>query len=295
MNAHISIGASQNIDLLKNSLSRQFRVLERDGLKVEINELPRGKYTFLQCCLNKDSPQKHGENGYRIFKNYVASVVSDVILNKWESIIINDIIRDNYYYFDESERRLILENVQKYIQGNGANGISRNVLRRNQIYQRLCEFLNTNDQLVVEGFIRFRLKEYISELRNAIENAVDDFLMEKEYGEFIQLLRYFVEIQDPRVDITHVVAKSNGHFCLYDDKKQNISNDYLEDVVMQIDNEISYEDLLISALISISPRKIVFHYQENNFPASTVKTIKEVFVGRVETCTGCEWCQNEIK
>ena len=292
MNSSISIGASQHIDLIKNNLSRQFRVLEGEGIKLEVNELPGGKYTFLQCNINKEYQQKHGEKGCRIFKNYVASVVSDVILTKWESIIINDIIQENYYYFNEEEKRLILENVKKHIRDNNPAGVSNNSRRRNQIYRRISEYLANNDQLVVEGFIRFRLKEYISELRDAIENAVDDFLMEKEYNEFIQLLRYFVEIQEPRIDLTHVVVKPNGRFSLYDDKKENINSDYLEDFVMDLEGEISYEDLLISALISISPRKIVFHCQQDDYPTATIKTIKEVFVGRVEICTGCEWCRN---
>ncbi len=292
MNSSISIGASQHIDLIKNNLNRQFRVLEGEGIKLEVNELPSGKYTFLQCNINKEYQQKFGEKGCRIFKNYVASVVSDVILTKWESIIINDIIQNNYYYFDEEEKRLILEYVQKYIRDNNPSGASGSSRRRNQIYRRIKEYLANNDQLVVEGFIRFRLKEYISELREAIENAVDDFLMEKEYSEFIQLLRYFVEIQEPRIDLTHVVLKENGCFYLYDDKKDSINSDYLEDFLINLDGEISYEDLLISALISISPRKIVFHCQQDNFPDATIKTIKDVFVGRVEVCHGCEWCKN---
>lgn len=268
-------------------------MLESEGIKLEVNELPAGKYTFLSCNIGNKYYLKNGEKGYGLFKNYVASVVSDIILNKWQNILIQDIIRENYYYFNQDEKDKILEYAQQYInEKNGEVGLTAQNHRRNQIYKLLNEYLSNHDQLVVDGFIRFRLKEYISELKTAIDSAVDDFLIEREYGEFIQLLRYFVEIQEPRIEMVHVVVKKNGLFGLYDKDKERINNNNIQDFAMDLmENEINYEDLLISALISLSPRKIVFHYNEINCPKNTLTTLKDVFVERVEVCNECEWCQ----
>ncbi|MEG6617047.1 putative sporulation protein YtxC [Peptococcaceae bacterium 1198_IL3148] len=290
----ISIGTSQYVDVIKSNLNRQISNLENNGLKLEIVELPAGKYTFLSCNINGKIPYIN-KSGYQIFKKYVAHAVSDVIVNQWQNILINNIIKENYYYFNEDEKDRILAFAQDYVQNKNTDfGIQLHSRRWEQINQRLNEYLENNDQLVVEGFIRFRLKEYVSDLKEAIDNAVDDFLMEREYGEFIQLLRYFVDIQDSKLDLAHVVVKPNGSFALYDNNERAINNQTIEDFILDVNDDINYEDLLVSALISLSPRKIVFHHNEKKLPKTTLKTIQDVFVGRVETCVGCEICNGQI-
>ena len=59
----------------------------------------------------------------------------------------------------------------------------------------------------MEGFIRFRLKDYIEELKYIIDGSVDELLIDREYNEFIKLLRYFVEIQEPKVEEVHVLLE----------------------------------------------------------------------------------------
>jgi len=75
-----------------------------------------------------------------------------------------------------------------------------------------------------------------------------------------------------------------------------IKNDYMEGFVVElVDNEINYEDLLISALITIAPKNIVLHYQGDCGKSATIDTIKGVFTGRVLECAGCSLCwKNEV-
>ena len=49
------------------------------------------------------------------------------------------------------------------------------------------------------------MKDYVSELEDTIEQGGGEYLMEREYNEFIKLLRYFVEIQEPKVDTVNVL------------------------------------------------------------------------------------------
>ncbi|MEG3069947.1 MAG: hypothetical protein RQM92_03025 [Candidatus Syntrophopropionicum ammoniitolerans] len=43
----ISIGSTQLIDLLKVKMDRELELFENDGLKVDLEENPAGKFTFL--------------------------------------------------------------------------------------------------------------------------------------------------------------------------------------------------------------------------------------------------------
>ncbi|MFZ5650020.1 MAG: putative sporulation protein YtxC [Bacillota bacterium] len=291
---HISIGASSNIDLVKCRLMSDLKELEGCGLQLQIEESPAGKYTFLSCrvsgqeqCLSND------EDTLDLFKNYVAEVLSDLIICKWQKNILVDIIRENYYYFGEDERKTIFQNALRYLEDYEA-GESSPVIRmrkKRRILSKLREFLASYDQIVVEGFIRFRLKEYIKELQEAADKAVDDFLMDREYKEFIQLLRYFVDIQDSRTDVVNVVMKPNGSFMLYDGQEKVINSSYLEGFIFDlIENEINYEDLLISALITIAPREILFHAEKDHNNPGTLETIRNIFTNRVSVCSGCDLC-----
>ena len=61
-------------------------------------------------------------------------------------------------------------------------------------------------------------------------------------------------------------------------------------------DEINYEDLLISALITIAPKTVMLHFASAAGKANTVvETIKSVFAGRVTVCRGCKLCMHEIK
>lgn len=55
-------------------------------------------------------------------------------------------------------------------------------------------------------------------MEEIIDNAVDDFLIEREYKEFIRLLKYFVEIQDPKFNVVHVVMEYDDNYMLLDEK-----------------------------------------------------------------------------
>jgi putative sporulation protein YtxC len=103
-----------------------------------------------------------------------------------------------------------------------------------------------------------------------------------------------VEIQDPRAELVNVVLSPTGVFQLYDELGQVINSDYLKDFMVELaENEINYEDLLISSLITISPRQIMVHLGNGNFPAAALETINQVFADRVSQCQGCSLCRQQ--
>lgn len=295
----ISIGTTQHIELLKAKLGRELKLFEGDGIKVDLEESPAGKFTFLACCVTEHGDCSYTQEDARvIFEHYIADIISDIILSHWEDILLKEIIRENYYYFGDEEKDLIYNYALRHINQEGED--SRNAIywlsRKSKILQKLLEFLRHSNRIIIDGFIRFRLKEYMNELRDVTDKAVDDFLIEREYGEFIQLLKYFVEIQEPRVEVVHVQIMAGGIFKLFDDKQQPIRSDYLEGFIIDlVDNEINYEDLLISALITIAPKRITLHYKNDGSQSATLDTIKNVFTGRVSECKGCSLCASFLK
>ncbi len=301
MQASFSIGARENIELLKSKLDTEFALLQNDGIKINCEQSPpTGGLTFLGYNITDYGNSSYSEEETRvIFKHYIANVVSDVILNSWEKTLLMDIIRQNYYYFTTEEQQLIYQMALKQLNHDietNEDIFVQYLSRKSLILQKLLEYLHTNDRLIIEGFIKFRLKDYLQELSAVADRAVDDFMLEREYKEFIKLLKYFVEIQEPRLDTVQVLMQSTGGFRLLDANNKNISSELLDGFIIESgDPEINFEDLLISALITIAPNTVVLHMADNGQHSRTVDTIKSVFGDRVRCCRGCKICEKSEK
>ena len=298
MQASFSIGARENIELLRSRLDTEFALLQNDGIRINCEQSPTGGLTFLGYNIADYGNSNYSEEETRvIFKHYIANVVSDLILNNWERELLLDIIRQNYYYFTADEQQMIFQIALKHL-NHGLETDDETFVeylsRKSLILQKLLEYLQSNDRLIIEGFIKFRLKDYLQELYSITDKAVDEYMMEKEYKEFIRLLKCFVEIQEPRLELVHVLLQPSGCFKLLDGNKKNISSDYLDGFIIESDEpEINYEDLLVSALITIAPTAIVLHFQSNRHSMKATETIKSVFGDRVTYCEGCNICATQ--
>ena len=83
---------------------------------------------------------------------------------------------------------------------------------------------------------------------------------------------------------------ANGIFYLWDGQgikiEENYINYYLDEMLM---DEINLDDVLISILITIAPRKIILH-NVANLNSEPVEMIKSVFKEKISQCPGCERC-----
>ena len=274
----ISIGTYTNPALLFNRLNDELKVLQSEGYSLNIDIDKVGKFTFMDCSFPKTS---------------IANCLAEIIIEEWEALLIGKIVRENFYYYNDEEKQAILNKTKKMLNPAGLNSYHQRQ-RKEKVMQRILEYLDLSKNLIVEGFISFRLKDYQKELEIIVNTAVDELLMEKEYQEFIRLLKYFVEIQEPRIQKVQIVFKNNGKFSLLDEKDKPIKHECLDGLMIDlIENEINYEDLMISALITLAPQELVLHKGSEVESNETIKTIEKVFGNRVINCPGCSKCENK--
>jgi putative sporulation protein YtxC len=278
-----------NIDPeVRDNLLKEINFLKREGIKVEFNEKVEGKYLFLNCIVS-ESDDAVRVSHEKIFRYYLASIITDLLMNEIAKKMMNRIVKTKYHYLTREEIRQIVENAYLYLTNLDEEGdIGKTLFRHNQILGEVNHYMESNSLFYLEGFFRFRLKDYFKELETSIERAIDNYLVEQEYNEFLRLLRYFVEIQEPRIDEIHVMIKDKKSFCLLDEERQPISQNQLQGVLAELDDEVDYDDLLLSALITISPRSIVLHIVNKT---EIVETIINVFRERVKFCEGCDLCK----
>lgn len=277
-----SIGVGERDTGIKEALFRKIRSRKPDGLDIE--EKKAGNLLFLNYISDKEYDSSTIEQLREQLNRYIADIISELILEDMQSRLVEEIIQDEYFYFGVEERNKILRDAMAIMWGGNPVACSETIRNRwrERVWKRIMDHLKTSDEMNLNGFIRFRLKDFRYELEKAVDRAVDDLLIEKEYGEFIRLLRYFVEIQEPKVDEIHVVVGEDNRYVLLDSSLRIINNDLLEDLAREIsDKEISHDDLLISSLITIAPRKITIHESERIKNKELLNTINNVFSGKV--------------
>lgn len=278
---------------IRENLFNELNYLSCEGIKLNVSENDAGKFLFLNCAVDDDNEALR-ESHETELRNYLAGVITNLLINDLTKKFMSRMLKTKYNCLDEKDNQEITQNAYSFLNElhDNPNGDGKIAERYNRIFNEVSRYLENNSQLYMEGFLRFRLKDYFQEVVEATEKAVDTFLMEKEYHEFIQLLRYFVEIQEPKIDEVHVLVQSDQEVYFLDETSQPVKPDQIHTVLNEFDQEIEYEDWLLSALITIAPKKIILHITAES---DMVQTILNVFEPRVIVCKGCNFCKKHPK
>ena len=219
------------------------------------------------------------ENFYKILCN----IITETILEFYEINIIRRILSFNYFYFDEMERRKIGEICIESLKNNKLKN------RNKTIYSKVKKYVVKNKSMILDGFVTFRIKEYIEKIDELVDEGVNKYIIEKEYAEFISLLKMYVNSKDPETEEIHLIY-TNGESILLDKNKDiiTISNNnfnakYLSDITF------SSNDFALNALLSLLPKKINIHLitKKDEF----IDTLCLIFENRVYMCTDCNICR----
>lgn len=239
----------------------------------------RGGYTFLACGIG-DAPEAEAR-----VRAALAQGVCDFILDGCQQRLLRRLVATRYSYFTAPEQAEIVAAAERALSA---------VERHERIRMRILQFLERQNTLIVDGFVTFRLQDLVAEAEAALDGSVDTFLLQREYQEFILLLRHFVETLPPRHDLVHAVMQPGGAFRLTDADGHPLSREAAE-VEAAAAPELAPEDRVISALVTLAPRTVVLHRPagEQALDEEAVATVREVFGGRLHLCAGCRICRGE--
>jgi putative sporulation protein YtxC len=264
------VGTSKAISRVQQRLHLFRDVLQGDGISVDIGEQQLGKSVFYCCYLKTNGVAE-------ICRYQLAETIADIITEILQAEYIRRILRCHYTGFDRVEEGSICAEAQL---------LAQNPRRKRRIIFALLDYLNNHVYLHVDGFVRFRLPDYWEELVDCVDIAVGNFQDRKEHEEFVSLLRFFVDVQEPRLETVQIVRQNRG-YVLLDSQQRPVDNSLLCGLSLEPnDYGASPEDLLLSALVTLSPSTIVLHSDEDPI----FSTIGEVFSQRIRYCTGCSLC-----
>ena len=225
----------------------------------------------------------HYKGNYeKYFLKIISQILSDLILDLFEESLIKKIIRIEYFYFDKFEQKQIFDNTF-----DDLNDAEEAVYNKHMRFKILCNcfyiYIETNKSLNLKGFITFRIKKYLQTLLEQIDKSVNKYIIEREYIEFISLLKMYVNSEPSSIDIVYLIYNNNKPTLM--DKNKNLieisdnilNNKYLSDI------SFSSNDYALNALLNLVPQKIYIYTIDSNCD-EFINTIKLIFENRVEFC-----------
>lgn len=197
-----------------------------------------------------------------------------IVTDFYEPIIIQKFINSNYFYFTTEERRKIYNMCLTNID------FSSSIIMVNIITNEFFKFFQENKYVILDGFVNFKLKEYLKELDSVVDMCVNKFIIEREYNEFIMLLKDYIQNTPSNTKKLHLIYKNEKSVLLDENmnpieiNKNTIPQQYLSDITF------SSNDLNLNAILTLLPEKLFIHSEqkEDDF----INTLKMIFENRVE-------------
>ena len=224
---------------------------------------------------------------------YISNVLYNIVLKEYKEKELFDYLTENYFFLKQDEIIEIEDNITKVF--NGIDNTSDNLIycmnKTNTIIEKIKECLEENNEININGFIRFRMKELREDIEDVIDKVIESYMVEKEYKEFIKLLKYFVEIQESKIELINIIIKEDESYILLDKENNNVFDEFMKELIQcKIDEDSKMEDIIISGLITNAPKNIIIHGKKNCSNKEFIETIESVFENKVSFCTGCTLC-----
>lgn len=272
-----SICIKTNSENLLNYLLNELDYIEIKPVVISTNKFKNYKNIIIH----------YSGNEIKKFIYEVSCILACLVIDELEESFIKKLILKNYFYFDFNERKHIVEMCFDIFTDDFNLYFDK---KYNCLINDFESYLKNNKSIILNGFLNFRIKDYMSILEEVVDEAVNNFVIEKEYLEFISLLKMYVNSQKSTCDIVHLIYNNESSILLDKDKNIiNVSDDvfkakYLSDI------SFSSNDYALNSLLTLIPKKIYIHLIDNCID-EFIHTLSLIFESRVEICTDCDICK----
>jgi len=271
----LEINENENAEIVKNI--EIISNIDENDVNIEVSSSEEGiiriKYSTKDILNKKNCLEK------------VIGKITKLLLEytKKESCIY---LEENYFYFDEEEYAEIKTTIEEEIE----NDIKIQLVIKN----KFKEIIETSKTINLNGFIKFRLKFVALYASQIVEKCIDNYLMKKEYLDFISVIRYISDVEEKDHDVVNIMY-NNHKLQIYDSHMKKLNYIGTTEISQELDGKIlEYDELIINILLNISPKKIILHtnVEKGDVEAeNTIEIVKRIFESKVEICKGCKFCE----
>lgn len=221
-----------------------------------------------------------------LFYNKLATILSYLVIDNFEADMIKNILISNYFYFDDFEILKILNICEENLCDEEYSLVNRQLA----LFDAFYDYISTHHSIILTGFINFRLYHYREILENLVDFSVNQFIIEKEYFEFISMLKLYINAQPTLIEKVHVVCVDYDMILLdenldvIDIDKNSLNAKYLSDV------SFSNNDYILNTLLTLLPKHIYLHTVSASANFDFINTLKLIFENRITVCNDCSIC-----
>ena len=222
-----------------------------------------------------------------LFYTKLATILSYLVIDYFEKDIIKKILLNNYFYFDNSEFNKIFALCSENLCDDENFSFTNRQLK---LFDTFYDYISHNHSIILSGFINFRLSKYRKLLEELVDFSVNEYIIEREYLEFVSLLRLYINSQSSSPQTVHLISLEHDTFLL-DENMQQIDVDknalnakYLSDV------SFSTNDYILNTLLNLLPKKIYLHLVSPFSNLDFLNTLQLIFENRIELCRDCNIC-----
>lgn len=285
-----------NLDFIRE-IQELRNILKKKEITIGIVESIQSSTHIIKILCDDNSYDERVKN---IIDLYISNILYKIVIDKYKEREMFDFLIDTYFFLKQDEIIEVEEEIMKVLYFEESlkdENLIYCMNRMNSVIEKIKECLEENQEININGFIRFRMKELREDIEKIIDKVVETYMVEKEYKEFVKLLKYFVEIQESKLEEVDIYIKMGGGYLIKDEHGNDIFNDFMKELSeCRIDTEAKIEDVIISGLITNAPKKVAIHGKENCNNKEFLETITNVFSDRVYYCEGCNLCKvTEVK
>ncbi len=258
--------------------------LKKKDITIGLVESIEGKTHIIKIMCDKDSYNNKIEE---IINLYVSNILYRIVIDYYRKREMFEFITDNYFFLKQSEILEVENKILKVLNCEAACKDEDSIYclnRINNIIEKIRQCIGEKQEINVDGFITFRLRMLREDIEKIVDKVVEKYMVEKEYEEFVRLLKYFVDIQECKIEKIIISIEAGSHYIIKDEYGKDLYKDFLKELTGdENDFDINIEDILISGLITSSPKNIIIYGKRNCNNKEFLETIKNVFGDRV-TC-----------
>lgn len=280
-----------------NEIQELRLVLKKKDIRIGVVESVELNNHIIKILCDDNS---YSERVKDIINLYISNILYKVVLNEYKEKELLDYLTENYFFLKQEEIMEVEDEVMKTFLENKSLNFDNLIYclnKVNNIIEKIKSCLEENSEINIDGFIRFRMKELREDIEDIIDKVIESYMVEKEYKEFIKLLKYFVEIQESKIEEINIIISESGNYSIIDRNKKDIFNEFMKDLIeCKLDSDVKMEDIIISGLITNSPKKVIIHGKNNCLNKEFIDTIENVFENKVSFCNGCMLCtEKQVK
>lgn len=267
------VDCMKDIQGLAKFLQKRFETQTNHSLQIRVRHDDGSLTILLDGYLRKSGRR------YRSALSQVADMLADYILKSYEKDILEKLIHRICTGLPKCDTDEIgrIACYRLYSKTDGRK-VSTVDLRRKLISRCITEYLKNSESLTLEGFVTFRLGEYVKRLETEVERAIRQYFIERQYEEYISLLTAFVKMQSPRVPELHVFVMTDGSYRVQGSSPFEIPEDVSMGFGMEKDQSIIRDDdFMIGFLLTCAPVRIFIHNADKFRNRELLNTIRIVF------------------